>query len=117
MYKKKLVSFSILLVILFLSVQNLSCRSISKVVILGKWESANEDVIEFYNSGELIQTTILDLNVSGTYRIIDNENIEIEYRGIGNLLGPQILKYKLDFDELTIIYPIVGATHYIRNVN
>lgn len=112
--KKVSFSFSFLIVFMAFVLILASCASVARVSILGNWKSENNDFIKFYNSGEVIQSTVLGINTSGYFRIIDDDKLAIEYQGITGLLGPQIMVYKLSINELIVTYPLIGKVIYTR---
>lgn len=73
--------------------------------LLGKWKAANAqngDTIEFFQDGTVLSTSMIGLQISGTYKIVDNTHLRIEMGGLFGLAGAQVYEYSIAGDQLTM---------------
>ena len=92
---------SILLLCLLVLVLS-ACTSLEKE-IADAWRDEDGIFIEFFDNGTLLITDELGTNITGAYRFIDRDTIEIQFAGgLGEETGAQIMEVAIDGDTLRL---------------
>lgn len=82
--------------------------------ILGKWqEIGGTETIEFLQDGTV---TVVDegMTMGGTYKIVEENQIEMDLVGTGALAAPVSAKGTLTGDDITFTMPNGEFSHYSR---
>ena len=105
-----------------------SCSSVSKGVITGKWKSlgpvGNGDIVEFTSTGTFTRTFVdqtAGKTMSGRYTLIDSTRVEVDFDLIDNVpikimknvkLGPLLCVIKIRGDKLDLTNPNGEIEHF-----
>jgi len=101
-------------ILILLIVFSTGCK-FSGMKILGKWSNSQNDWIEFFSDNNFISKSFFDIELSGTYSIVDDTRIKLEYEGIVGFVGPQIYTYYIEDDSLTLTSSVGYKTVYKRD--
>ena len=114
--------------IMLLAYMLISCSSVSKMNITGKWKTIDPlgygDITEFTSTGGYIRTYFDQKNgktIRGTYSFIDSSRLEISSDFIDDVpiktmknvkLGPLLCVVQIRGDKLDLTNPDGGIEHY-----
>lgn len=93
---------SLVILALLLTLSVAGCGS---GALVGKWKTANAqngDTLEFFQDGTVISTSVIGLQISGTYKIVDSSHLRIEMGGLFGLAGAQVYEYSIAGDRLNM---------------
>ena len=80
--------------------------------ILGKWQAANGETIEFLKDGTVIFGG--QIPATGNYRIIEGSRLRIDMQGLWGIAGSQILNFRVYAGKLTLTNSMGITTEYGR---
>jgi len=94
---KFLIKFSVILIFMAIAILMFGCGTQND--LLGAWESADGEVLEFFNDETLIITDKF-LTASGKYSIIEDNRVRIELDGFWGIAGAQVINYEVSGNQL-----------------
>lgn len=91
------------ILLLFLLALVLSACTPLEKEIADAWRDEDGIFIEFFDNGTLLITDELGTNITGAYRFIDKNTIEIQFSGgLAEETGTQIMDVAIDGDTLSL---------------
>ncbi len=88
------------------------CSTNVEDAILGKWsEIGGTEKMEFFEDGTI---TVADgrMYMGGHYTLVDQDRIRVDFDGLGELVGPLVVRVSISGDELTWIMPDGEVSRY-----
>ena len=97
MGRKFFKKYSYILIFMAVTILMFGCGTQNN--LLGTWESADGEVLEFFEDGTLIITDKF-LTASGKYNIIEDNRVRIELDGLWGIAGAQVISYEVSGNQL-----------------
>lgn len=112
-HRKAQLLTRLLLVSLVLIMVISACGGGLKNDIVGVWRLSSDETWQFFRDGTVSVTNTL-FPMSGTYKVVDDTHIQLEFRALAAFFGPQIVTVNIDGNQLQLSSPDFGKMSFSR---